>query len=194
MAVFNFSVCDRKYHFLVNLVQKIKTVSLSQNLVPTLIRICIIQLWWLSFLFSNRNILFKGKFVWKIKVLFWSWNLESMPIQIYKIRWWFSFFFFTFLDWKYPLWVNLIQKFKIISLTWNLVPRLFQICKVRCWCFRPTFFSGVVQKIHLAFWCYLINLPEELVVFLVLVWKRTIFWIRGTKISLILQALYLYLH
>ena len=55
--------------------------------------------------------------------------------------------------------VNLVQKFKRFSSLWNLIPRLFRIYQIRVWwslfCFGPFFF---VQKIHLAFWYYLINL------------------------------------
>ena len=43
--------------FWVNLVQKIKIVSLSWNLVPKLIEICRIQRWWSHFLFLTINIL-----------------------------------------------------------------------------------------------------------------------------------------
>ena len=46
MAVF-FSFLDRKYPFLVNLVQKFKFVALTWNLVLRLLRICKI-LWWCS--------------------------------------------------------------------------------------------------------------------------------------------------
>ena len=44
--------------FCVNLVQKIKIISLSWNLVPTLIRICIIQWWYSLFSFAAGNTLF----------------------------------------------------------------------------------------------------------------------------------------
>ena len=37
---YDFSIFDRKFPFWVNLVQKIKIVSLSRSLVPRLIRIC----------------------------------------------------------------------------------------------------------------------------------------------------------
>ena len=33
-------------------------------------------------------------------------------------------------NWKYPFWVNLVQKLKIISLSRNLVLRLIQICRI----------------------------------------------------------------
>ena len=33
-------------------------------------------------------------------------------------------------DWKYPFWVNLVQKLNILSLSWNLVFRLIQIYRI----------------------------------------------------------------
>ena len=58
MLIFTFSVFDRKFPFWANLVQKIKVISLSWNLVPRLIQICKIQWWCSLFLFSTRNTLF----------------------------------------------------------------------------------------------------------------------------------------
>ena len=46
----NAILFDGKISFWVNLVQKIKIVSFSRNLVPKLIRICTIQQWCLFFL------------------------------------------------------------------------------------------------------------------------------------------------
>ena len=57
-VVFTFSVLNRKYTFWANLVQKIKIVSLSWNLVPRLIRIYNIQWWYHFFLFWRGNNLF----------------------------------------------------------------------------------------------------------------------------------------
>ena len=57
-AVFAFSVLDQKHPFWATLVQKIKIVTLSRNLVPRLIGICRIQWWFLLFLFFTRIILF----------------------------------------------------------------------------------------------------------------------------------------
>ena len=91
--------------------------------------------------------------------------MESRPIRICK-NWWFEyvkfdadFHFFHFLYRKCPLWFDLVQKFKIVSLSWNLIPRLFRIFvgSVHLFCFRP--FSSFVEKIYLAFYCYLITLP-----------------------------------
>ena len=45
MVMFILSVFDWKYPFWANLVQKVKIISLSWNLVPRVIRICKIQ-WW----------------------------------------------------------------------------------------------------------------------------------------------------
>ena len=58
MVVFTLSVLDRKHPFWVNLVQKIKIVSLIRSLIPRLIRICRI-LWWCSlFLFYTEITIF----------------------------------------------------------------------------------------------------------------------------------------
>ena len=58
MVMFIFFVFDWKYPFWANLVQKVKIISWSWNLVPTLIRTCRIQ-WWCSFsLFLIGNTLF----------------------------------------------------------------------------------------------------------------------------------------
>ena len=59
MVVFTFSVLNRKYPLWANLVQKNKTVTLSWNLVPRIIRICRIQWWYSLFLFQNGNTLFE---------------------------------------------------------------------------------------------------------------------------------------
>ena len=48
MVNFIFFVFEWKYLFWANLVQKIKILTLSWNLVPTIIRTCRIQ-WWCSF-------------------------------------------------------------------------------------------------------------------------------------------------
>ena len=62
------------------------------------------------------------------------------------------------LDQKHSFWVNLVQNFIIFSL--NLIPNLFRICTMVMVTFSvlDLFFGSFVQKHHLAFWCYLINL------------------------------------
>ena len=55
------SVFNWKNPFWVNLVQKLKIISLSWNFVPKLIQVCRILWWCLLFLFSTGNN-FSGKF------------------------------------------------------------------------------------------------------------------------------------
>ena len=55
------SIFNWKYLFWVNLVQKLKIISLSWNFVPRLIQICRIPWWCSLFLFSTGNT-FLGKF------------------------------------------------------------------------------------------------------------------------------------
>ena len=70
-VMFIFSVFDHKYPFPANLVQKIKIVSLSWNLIARLISICRIQ-WWCSFcLFWTGNTIL-GNLFQKIKIVYWS--------------------------------------------------------------------------------------------------------------------------
>ena len=71
MVMFTFSVFDRKYPYWANLVQKVKIISWSWNLVPRLIRICLFC-WLFCFRFEipflgkfgpkNQNYQFKQKF------------------------------------------------------------------------------------------------------------------------------------
>ena len=65
-VMFTFSVFDQKYPFWANLLQKVKIISWSWNLVPRLIRICRIQWWCSLFLFLIGNMLF-GQ-IWSKKV------------------------------------------------------------------------------------------------------------------------------
>ena len=68
MALFIFSVLDRKHPFWANLAQKIEVVSLSWNLIPRLIRISRIQ--WRSslFLFETENTLLGQLWSKKLKL------------------------------------------------------------------------------------------------------------------------------
>ena len=58
MVMFTFSFFDQKYPFCLNLVQKIKIVSLSWNLVAILIWICKTQWCCSLFPFSTENTFF----------------------------------------------------------------------------------------------------------------------------------------
>ena len=81
-----FFIFDRKHPFQTNLVKKkIKTASVSGNLVLRLIRICRIQSWCLLFPFLTWNTVF-GQ----------SWSKNSLPRLIYicRIQWWYSLFCF----------------------------------------------------------------------------------------------------
>ena len=96
VMVFTFSLLDQKLLFWANLVQKIKIVSLSWNLVPRLIRIC--RILWSCF--TGNTLLFK-------------FGRKNKNFQ-FKQK-------FSVLDRKHPLRANLVQQIKIVSLSWNLV-------------------------------------------------------------------------
>ena len=81
----DFSVSNRKYLFWENLVQNIKIVSLSWNLVPRLIRICGPQ-WWYLFFILERKHPFWANLVQRIKTASLSWNLVSSLIRICRIQ------------------------------------------------------------------------------------------------------------
>ena len=117
------------YSFCAKLVQKIKNVSLSWNLVPRLIRVYRIQWWCSLFPLSTGNTLFRQ---------IWSQNSKLLKVksgistnsnkQKSMVMLTFSIF-----DRKYPFWANLVQKTKIVSLSWNLVPRLIWKFRIQ-WC------------------------------------------------------------
>ena len=104
------------------LVQKIKIVNLSWNLVLRLIWICRIQRWCSFYLFCT----------WKVKFVSLSWNLGPLLIRICRMQWCYWLFCFG-------LKTNLSGK--IVFLSWNLVIRLNRICIIqrRClpFCFGP---------------------------------------------------------
>ena len=89
----------------------------------------------------------------------------TFSVFFQKYSFWGNLFqkiFFIFLDRKYTFWVNLVQKIKIVSLSWNLLPKLFRICKIQWWWslfLWEALLASFVRKIHLVFWCYLINFP-----------------------------------
>ena len=135
VMMFTFSAFYQKYPFWVNLVQKVKIISLSWNLVSTLIRICRIQ-WCCSLFHFRTEIPFLGKFGsksqnYQFKLKFGNYTNSNMQISV-------MMFTFSAFYQKYPFWVNLVQKVKIISLSWNLVPTLIRICRIQwcCWLFH----------------------------------------------------------
>ena len=87
MVMFSFSVFDRKYPFWANLVQKVKIVSWSWNLVPRLNRIC-----WSQFCCSLFSILTRKAVLGQI----WS------KLSIFTV-------FFLFPIRNALFWKNLVQ-------------------------------------------------------------------------------------
>ena len=105
MVAFTFYLCHWKYHFWANLVEKIKIVSLSWNLVPRLTWTCRIQ-WWVLVLFSVLDQIFF--LLQKIKIVSLSWNLVQRLIWIWRIQWWCLFF--SIFYWKYPFLEEICSK------------------------------------------------------------------------------------
>ena len=128
MVMFTFSVFDREYAFSANLVKKNKIVSWMWNFTFKLIQVWRIQWWCSLFSFSSGNTLFGTS--WsknqncQLKVKLDTKTSSNMQNSM------MLFICFVF-EWKYPFWVNLVQKIKIISLSWNLVPTLIRICRVQ---------------------------------------------------------------
>ena len=106
----------------VNLVQKLKIISLSWNFVPRLIQICRIP-WWCSPFWANL--------VKKNQNVSLSWICKKTNLNK-----WNSIRMFTFsvFDHKYLSWTNLVQKFKIVCSKWNLIQRVIRMCKIQWWC------------------------------------------------------------
>ena len=78
MALFIFSALDGKHLFFANLVQNIRSLSLSWNYAPRLIRICRIQWYCSRFLFPKiQSCQFKLKFGTRL-------------IRICRVQWWCS--------------------------------------------------------------------------------------------------------
>ena len=121
-----------------NLVQIIKTVWWSWNLVPRLIRICKFNGIVHNFYF-RMEISFSGKKIFeKFKIVCLKWNLVPGLIWISKILWWCSLFLFStrniFLGKIGPKNQNYLKR--------NLLPRLAQICRIQCLCSFFRFFTG----------------------------------------------------
>ena len=105
-----------EYQFWAILDQKIKIVSLSLNLEPSLSQICRFQLWCEIFLFWTRNTLF-----WKIwsknskllKVKFGSETNLNMQNSLNALNAWvFAFFVFV---WKYLFWLREHRQKKFVK-------------------------------------------------------------------------------
>ena len=118
MMLFNFLIFKWKYPFWTNLVQKIKIISWSWNLVP-------------HFFCFWVEIPFLGKFGpknqnYQLKLKFGT--CTNSDIQNSMVIFTFSVF-----DRESTFWANLVQKIKIINLSWNLVPTLTRTCRIQWW-------------------------------------------------------------
>ena len=127
MMLFTFFVFDWKYPFWANLVQKIRIINLSWNLVPRLIQICRIQWPCSLFLFLTGTTYF-GQFGPKSQNYHFKLNFGGQSnSNMQNSMMLFTFFVF---DRKYPVTANLFQKIRIINLSSNVVPRVIRICKI----------------------------------------------------------------
>ena len=122
----DFSIFDRKCPFRITLIKKVKIVSLTLNLVPRLTNGDIhFFRFWLEIPAlgklgpKNQNCQFKLKFG-----TYTNSNMQNSMVE----------FVLFVLHWKYPFWVNLVQKIEIVSLSWNVVPRLMRICRIQWRC------------------------------------------------------------
>ena len=117
VAIFTFSVWERKYPFWTNLVRKIKIVTLSWSLKSRLLRICKFNdnVQFCSFW---PEMSFWSKFGKKSTFSVLSWNLVIRLIRISRIQWWCSLFFvwpkIPFLDKFDPQIQNCLFKVKFV--------------------------------------------------------------------------------
>ena len=138
---------DWKYPFWANLVQKMKIVRLSWNLVPRLIWICRIQSH-VEFTFSvfGWECSFEVDFILEAEV--WQLVISNMQNSCRSL--------FSNFDEIYSFWVNLVQKIKRVSVNCNLVYRLiwmWRIYRVCSFCsdldWKYPFWANLVQKMKI---------------------------------------------
>ena len=126
MVVFTFSALDQKYSLWANLIKKVNIVSLSWNLVFSLIRMHRFQ-WWCSVVsVLDRKYTFCGNSDQESKNSLKNINSNKQNSMVV--------FTFSILDCKYHFWANLVKKVKIVSLNWNLAPTIKGIYRVGWWC------------------------------------------------------------
>ena len=128
MALFAFSGLDRKHPFCANLVQKIKIVSLSWNLVPRLIRICKIEWWCSLFPFLARST-FWGKLGPKnsncpSKLRLGTKTNSNMQNSLVVLT-------LSVLEYKRFFWANVVQNIESSDLVRRLIIR---ICRIQWHC------------------------------------------------------------
>ena len=128
------SVFERIYSFWLTSVQKIKSVSISWNLVPRLIWICRIQ--WCRLLFSVFDkIHFLGKLGPKIQSSLFKVKYGTASNSNKQN----SMVIFTFC---FGLKIFSAKKVKIVSLSWNLVSRKIRMFGIQWWCSLFLFSMG----------------------------------------------------
>ena len=122
VVVFIFSPLDGKSLLWANLVEKIKVVSLSRNLVPRLIRTCTIQWQCSLFLFQTGTTLF-GQIGPKtqncqLKLRFGTYTSSNMQnaMVVFIFFLFFCFIFLFFLCFFFCF-TNLVQKIRIARLS-----------------------------------------------------------------------------
>ena len=122
IAVFTCLFFDQKCRFLPNWVLKVKIISFSWNLVPTLIRIpAQISMVMFPFFVSDQKCPFLGKFGPKCQNCQFKAKFVKVAslIRICRIQRWCSLFSFSIGDALF--WANLVKNAKMISLSWNFV-------------------------------------------------------------------------
>ena len=94
MMVFTFSFADQKYPFWANLVENIKSVCLSWNLMSRLLNNYAEYDGGFNFFCLRPKISFWGKFGPIFKIVYLKWILEHKVIWICRIQWWCPLFLF----------------------------------------------------------------------------------------------------
>ena len=118
-----------------------------------------------SFSIINQKHPFWTNLVQKLKIVSFTLSLVPRLIPIWRIQWWYSVFLFRleipFLGKFGPKTQNCWFKLKFG--TYTNYYKQHSMVVFSFFCFRPASF---VQKIHLAFWCYLVNVWAVYLAFL----------------------------
>ena len=153
IVMFTFLVFGRKYPVWDNLVQKIKIISWSWNLVPIPIGICRIQWWYSLFLFLIGNALFgqiwSKKSNYQLKLKFGSQTNSNMQNSLML----FTFFCFwveiPFLGKFGPKNQNSHFKLKFGTYTNSNMQNSMVIFTFSAFDWESTFWANLVQKIKI---------------------------------------------
>ena len=123
IAVFTCLFFDQKCRFLPNWILKVKIISFSWNLVPTLIRIPaqISMVMFPFFYFQSEMPFFWGKFGPKCQNCQFKTKFVQVAslIRICRIQRWCSLFSFSIGNALF--WANLVEKAEMASSSWNFV-------------------------------------------------------------------------